>query len=177
MSRTISDLPSFSFSTLRAELVAICGGKPREVDDHLLKKTGDRAPNRVHCRLVCCLAVDIWRRDKELLVRYAQAVDAASPKRVLMAATGRPFKDRQSGASQGQQEWANRTAEQILTDMCVLAGVTRPLDVLYYGQQGIEVSQPSNQALNLAPKAEPAAPETEPAPAADSGKGRKGKGR
>jgi hypothetical protein len=157
----------FSFSALRTALVGIFGGRPREVDDHLKKKTGDRAPNRAHCQAVCSLAVLIDSRDRTTLVRYAQAVDAASPGRVLMAGTGRPFRNRQSGLSDGAQAWADQVASQILSDLAAMAGIERP-DCRY---NNAPILPASAQAVSLAPTPETApapeaAPDTEAAPAA-----------
>jgi hypothetical protein len=161
--------PAFSFSGLRSALVGIFGGRPREVDDHLKKKTGDRAPNRVHCQAVCSLAALIDSQDRTLLVRYAQSVDAGSPGRVLMAATGRPFRNRQSGLSDGAQQWADSVASQILSDLAALAGVERP-DCRY---NNAPILPASAQAVSLAPKPE-TAPETVPAqPAQEKASGKR----
>jgi hypothetical protein len=160
MSRSFSVLPPFSFSAMHAPLVALFGGKPREVDDHIAKKTGDRAPNREHCRAVCVVSLDLWQQDRGRFLAYLADSDVPSPHRLIMAGTGRPTKDRRSGKNAGQQEWADRLATQILTDLCFLAGVERP-DVTYAGQRGAEWSKPSPQALKFAPATD--APATVPA--------------
>jgi hypothetical protein len=168
--RNLSDLGTFSFSGLYAAMVSLFGGRPREVDDHLKKKTGDRAPNRAHCQAVVVLALDLWANRREDFVAYLRESDVPSPHRLVMAATGRPFKDRKSGKNEGAQEWADRLSTQILTDLAYLAGVTRP-DVTYANQRGTEWTQPSPQAKKYPPK-ELAAPATQPVKGSNKGKGK-----
>lgn len=101
-----------------------------ELEKHFTLKTGDRAPNRAHCRAVCTLAVKAAKMDRSGFVNLAKELSYGSLNRFMMAATGRPYKDRKSGKNSGGQFQADGIANLCLTELAYFVGEDRP-DVRY----------------------------------------------
>lgn len=101
-----------------------------DLEAHFTLKTGDRAPNKEHCRAVCTLAVEAYEKDREGFVKLAQELSYNSLHRFMMAATGRPYKDRKSGKNSGAQFQADSIANCCLTELAHFMHRERP-DVKY----------------------------------------------
>lgn len=101
-----------------------------ELTKHFTLKTSDRAPNKEHCQTVCNLAIEAYQKDREGFVKLASEMSYNSLSRFMMAATGRPYKDRKSGKNTGGQMQADAIATLCLTELAYFVGQKRP-DVKY----------------------------------------------
>lgn len=125
-----------------------------ELNKHFMLKTSDRAPNRAHCRAVCDLAIVASQQDKEGFVALAKELSFNNLNRFMMAATGRPYKDRRSGKKTGGQFQAEEIANQCLSELAFFLNLPRP-DVRY-GTTGNGMTA----ALKVRSKAVKPAPKT-----------------
>jgi len=101
-----------------------------ELTKHFFLKTSDRAPNKEHCRSVCDTAITAYNKDKAGFVQLAKELSYDSLNRFMMAATGRPYKDRKSGKNSGGQFQADEIANCCLTELAYFLAMDRP-DVKY----------------------------------------------
>jgi len=79
---------------------------------------------------MCDLAAIAVQKDKSGFALLAKEMSYSSLNRFMMAATGRPYKDRKSGKNSGGQFQADEIANACLTELAYFLRMDRP-DVKY----------------------------------------------
>ena len=120
-----------------------------ELTKHFTLKTSDRAPNKEHCQAVCNMAIEAYQKDREGFVKLANEMSYDSLSRFMMAATGRPYKDRKSGKNTGGQFQADAIATLCLTELAYFMGHKRP-DVKYANCTTGMVAEVKMRSKNIA---------------------------